>query len=111
MVQSTRRTLQNSPSTGGELVMDRESVEKVLQDFGFEAHEEEDTLIYSYKKDSYDDLNININEETLYVCKANYVRFDVDGWGLCIRLYYEYYYIGCIVHGYDEITSFTLEAA
>lgn len=90
--------------------MDRESVEKILKDSGFISHEcagVENTTCFS--KESMDSVDVNVNGVSLYVSKANYVRFEVDDWGVCVRLYYEYYYIGCIVKCYNDLSEFSLE--
>ena len=78
--------------------MDRESVEKILKDSGFISHEcagVENTTCFS--KESMDSVDVN------------YVRFEVDDWGVCVRLYYGYYYIGCIVKCYNDLSEFSLE--
>ena len=54
-------------------------------------------------------LDIIINGVDLYVNNCNYVKFEVDKWGLCIRLYYDYNYVGCITNAWEDIKEFNCE--
>ena len=92
--------------------MDRETVENIIKSYGFvgesldDDNDVENTIIY--ERHSYDSLDIIKNGVDLYVTDCNHVRFEVSDYGLCIRLYYDYHYIGALVDCWEDIESFEL---
>ena len=91
--------------------MDQESIIEILESNGFQGRKEcgfkEDCTVY--EQENYDSLDIIINGVGLYVHNCNYVKFEVDKWGLCIRLYYDYNYVGCITNAWEDIKEFNIE--
>ena len=92
--------------------MDQQSIIEILESNGFQGRKEcgfkEEFTVY--EQDNYDSLDIIINGVDLYVHNCNYVKFEVvDKWGLCIRLYYDYIYVGCITNAWEDIKEFNIE--
>ena len=92
--------------------MDQQSIIEILESNGFQGRKEcgfkEECTVY--EQDNYDSLDIIINGVDLYVNNCNYVKFEVvDKWGLCIRLYYDYNYVGCITNAWEDIKEFNCE--
>lgn len=92
--------------------MDQESIIEILESNGFQGRKlknsyKDDCIIY--EQDDYNDLDVVINDVDLYVSKCNYIKFEADNWGLCVRLYHEYTYIGCITNSWEDIKSFSIE--
>lgn len=98
--------------------MDRVTVEEMIKNFGSGSPEFKYRQLEESKKDcviyetgtKYDDpLNVIINGTNLYVDDRAYLKFEVDDWGLVIRLYYEYTYLGCITKAWEDIKIFEIE--
>ena len=91
--------------------MDQESILEILESNGFQGRKEcgfkEDCTVY--EQENYDSLDIIINGVDLYIHNCNYVKVEVDAWGLCIRLYYDYNYIGCITNAWEDIKEFNID--
>ena len=98
--------------------MDRESVEKMISEYGSGSHEfkarrlelnhRENGVVY--EPDTTDDSSIDvfINDTDLYVDNRQNVKFEVDDWGLVVRLYYEHYYIGAVVKSWEDLKNFDI---
>lgn len=94
--------------------MDQESIIEILESNGFQGRKLEGSFKEEctvYEQENYDSLDIIINGVDLYVHKCNYVKFEVDKWGLCIRLYYDYNYVGCITNAWEDIKEFNIEVS
>ena len=87
--------------------MDQDKVIQILESNGFQSRKLDDCIIYEQYVP--DDLDVVINGVDLYVSKCNYVKFEADKWGLCVRLYHGYTYIGCITNSWEDIKSFRIE--
>lgn len=98
--------------------MNRQEVEKIIKTYGSGSPEFKGRLLTErnredgilYENDSTDDnpINVTINGTNLYVADINYLKFEVDDWGLVVRLYYDYHYIGAIVKNWEDIKTFEL---
>lgn len=98
--------------------MDRESVEKMISEYGsgspefkarrLELNHRENGVVY--EPDTTDDSSIDvfINDIDLYVDNRQNVKFEVDDWGLVVRLYYEHYYIGAVVKSWEDLKNFDI---
>ena len=98
--------------------MNRENVEQIIKTCGtgspeFKGRKLEDIrsengIIYELDSSNDNPLDVTINGTNLYVNDRNYVKFEVDDWGLVIRLYYEHHYIGAIVNNWEDVKDFKL---
>lgn len=94
--------------------MDRETIEQKITEFGFEGTEEypfkydEDGMLYAFPIESDQSCDVTINGITLYVSEIRFVKFEVDKWGLSIRLYCDNLYIGSIVNNWEDISDFEI---
>ena len=96
--------------------MNRETVEKMIREFGsgspefkgrlFEARHKENCIIYQTEQKYGDPLNVIINGVSLYADNRHYLKLEVDDWGLVVRLYYEHHYVGCVVENWEDLNSF-----
>ena len=98
--------------------MNRETIEQKIREFGtgspefkgrpLELRYKENGIIYETEQKYDDPLDVIINGTNLYVDNRHYLKFEVDDWGLVIRLYYDIHYIGAIVNSWDDIKEFQL---
>ena len=91
--------------------MNQESIIEILESNGFQGRKVEGGFkeCTIYEQEDCDSLDIVVNNVALYVNECNYVKFEPDEWGLCIRLYHEYTYIGCINNAWEDIKMFEIE--
>jgi len=100
--------------------MERQEVENIIKTYGtgspeFKGRKLErnpnyspDGILYEPDTTSDNDLDVFINGEDLYVANIQFVKFEVDNWGLVVRLYYDCQYIGCITESWEDIKTFKL---
>lgn len=97
--------------------MDRVTVEEMIKNFGSGSPEFKYRQLEESKKGcviyetgtKYDDpLDVIINGTNLYVDDRAYLKFEVDDWGLVIRLYYDSNYISAIVNHWEDINEFKI---
>ena len=94
--------------------MKRQEIEETIKKFGFEGTEnypfryDEDGILYSFPKESDQSCDVIINGVDLYANEIRFVKFELDNWGMSVRLYHDNQYIGAIVHSFDDIESFEL---
>jgi len=89
--------------------MDRAGIENILKENGFTSRKLQNDEV-TYVKEGKESVDIIINEtEDLYCNCMDYLRIEVNDQTVCIRLYHEYNYIGCIIKSYDEIETFEID--
>ena len=91
--------------------MDRVTVEEMIKNFGSGSPEfsKKGCVIYETGTKYDDPLDVIINGTNLYVDDRAYLKFEVDDWGLVIRLYYGSHYISAIVNQWEDIKEFNID--
>lgn len=91
--------------------MKRTEIENILKENGFNARPIEGALVLSiYEKKGTESVDVIINEtEDLFCNCLNFLKIEVNDDGVCIRLFYDIFYVGCIVKSYDEIETFEID--
>lgn len=88
--------------------MKRTEIENILKENGFNARPVEGALIYEKKGNESVDVIINETEDLFSNC-LDYLKIEVNADTVCIRLYYDIFYVGCVVKSYDEIETFEID--
>ena len=94
--------------------MERQEIENKIKEFGFEGTQdypfkyEEGAILYSFPIESSQSCDVIINGTDLYADKIHYLKFEVDNYGISIRLYCGNQYIGCIIESWENIDTFEL---
>lgn len=91
--------------------MKREEVETIVKEFGFEGQAvkgDENKIIYTFPR-SGGYGSIIINGDDLFVNDWEYLKIEIDDWGIVARLYYDIHYIGCKVYSFRDVECFMMK--
>ena len=91
--------------------MKRAEVETIVKEFGFEGkdfNKMENGILYSFPR-SGGYGSIIINGADLYINDWEYLKIEIDDYGITVRMYHDIHYIGCMVYSWDDVKSFVLQ--
>lgn len=93
--------------------MEREEIESIVKHFGFEGTEinamhKENGIRYTFPR-SGGYGSVIINGVDIFINDWEYLKIEIDDYGIVVRMYYDIHYIGCVVYSYDDIKCFVLK--